>query len=605
MPTRLASRLPISVKLPVVMGTLMLAVLTATTTVGLLDVRGVILSAAGQRLSSVSRQIATMLETSTRALASSADSLATGPALRAYLQSPTVATRGPAIRALEHLGRQPQLVVATELWNADATPLLQSGGFARLPQVDRQAVARVAATTGHATVGSFVLMNDSFLLPVIAPVAAGPQPLGYYVMWRRLGGSSAGRQAMVGLVGEESSILLGSTTGGPWTDLEKTVAPPPALRPGATVAQYQRGDSTRLGSAASVAGAPWLVVAEFPRSVVMRPMWALLRRRALIATAAVVLAMLVAWIASQYLVRPLRQLTERAEAMTEAGYATRIGIDRHDELGRLARAFDHAAERVREDQQRLENRVRERTVELHEALEQLRSAQDMLLRKERLAILGQLSSGVGHELRNPLGVMTNAVYYLDAVAGGTSPKVKEYLGILRTQIALSERIVGDLLDFARVKQPQRQSVSLAELADAQLGRAGDLTGVRVQKEFPAGLPRAYVDPMQVGQVVLNLLVNAVQAMGTDGGELRLRGSANGDGRLRLEVQDTGPGIDPALIEKIFEPLYTTKARGIGLGLAVSRSLAANNGAQLTAVSTPGQGATFVLSLPIASPGVGA
>ena len=601
MPTRLVSRLPLSVKLPLVMGGLMLAILTVTSIVAVMELRKLAMASAGARLNDVSKQIGTMLEGQVRVLATSADSMADQPAIEAWFRSPGNATRENALRVLAYRGRVPEQVITTELWDIEGRPVLQDSNHQRLPVVDRAAMARLAA--GHATVGWFAVMNDTLILPVIAPVSDGSGLLGYYAQWRLLGGSAAGRLAMSRLVGSNAVILLGSTAGGAWTDLEKAVPAPPSVPSESSIATYERDDSARVAEAALVAGSPWAVVVDFPRDLVMQPVSAVIRRRIVIIAGSLLLTIALAWIAGRTLTRPLRLLTERAERMAETGYTTNIGLDREDEMGRLARAFDHAAERVREDQQRLENRVRERTVELHDAMEQLRSAQDMLLRKERLAILGQLSSGVGHELRNPLGVMTNAVYYLDAVAGSTSPKVKEYLGILRTQISLSERIVSDLLDFARVKQPQRQSVSLAELADAQLGRAGDLAGVRVQKEFPANLPRAFVDPMQMGQVVLNLLVNAVQAMGTAGGELRLRGSANGDGRLRLEVQDTGPGIEPELIDKIFEPLYTTKARGIGLGLAVSQSLATNNGAQLTVVSTPGQGATFVLSLPVASSGV--
>lgn len=604
MPTRLVTRLPLSVKLPLVMGGLMLVILTVTSMVAVAELRKLAMTSARARLNVVSRQIGTMLEGQARVLATSADSLADQPALRAWFQSPGSATRGNALRVLAYRGRVPEQVIATELWDAEGRPVLQHGDPQRLPGVDRAAMVRLTAS-GRPTVGWFDVMNDTLILPVVAPVTDGSGTLGYYAQWRLLGGSAAGRQAMSRLVGSNAVILLGSPAGGAWTDLEKAVPAPPAVPSESSIASYERDDSARIAGTALVAGSPWAVVVDFPRDLVMQPVMGVVRRRLVIIATALLLTIAMAWIAGRSLTSPLRLLTERAERMAETGYTMNIGLDREDEMGRLARAFDHAAERVREDQQRLENRVRERTVELHDAMEQLRSAQDMLLRKERLAILGQLSSGVGHELRNPLGVMTNAVYYLDAVAGSTSPKVKEYLGILRTQIALSERIVSDLLDFARVKQPQRQSVSLAELADAQLGRAGDLTAVRVQKEFPANLPPAWVDPMQMGQVVLNLLVNAVQAMGPAGGELRLRGSANGDGRLRLEVQDTGPGIEPELHEKIFEPLYTTKARGIGLGLAVSQSLATNNGAQLTVVSTPGQGATFVLSLPTASSGVAA
>ena len=131
-----------------------------------------------------------------------------------------------------------------------------------------------------------------------------------------------------------------------------------------------------------------------------------------------------------------------------------------------------------------------------------------------------------------------------------------------------------------------------------------MDGIRIERDVAAGLPDAYVDPIQIGQVVFNLLVNALQAMeaqlghGKDGGVLTLRGKAWPEGNgLSLDVIDTGPGVSPELQSKIFEALFTTKARGIGLGLSVSRSLAESNGGTLTLTSTPGQGATFTLTLP--------
>jgi signal transduction histidine kinase len=240
-----------------------------------------------------------------------------------------------------------------------------------------------------------------------------------------------------------------------------------------------------------------------------------------------------------------------------------------------------------------------RTSELNEALQRLKDAQDLLVRKEKLALMGQLASSVGHELRNPLGVMSNAVYYLEHVLAPQPGEVREYLAMLRQQIALSEKIVSNLLDFARASPVERHTTELRSLTAAQLRRVRPLDGFRVEQDFPEGLPSVDVDPVHAGQVVLNLLTNAVQAMGEAGGTLRIRGCRNGDGQVLLEVSDTGPGIRPEHLEKIFEPLFTTKARGIGLGLAVSRSLAQANGGDLTVRSTPGSGAAFLLTMPAA------
>src|SRR5690606_1723689 len=134
-----------------------------------------------------------------------------------------------------------------------------------------------------------------------------------------------------------------------------------------------------------------------------------------------------------------------------------------DELGRLAGAFNQMAERVDDRRHSLETQVAERTETLQQALARLSEAQDQLLRQERLATLGQLAGSVGHELRNPLGVMTNALYYLDAVQSDASPKVREYMQILRDQVGVSERIVSDLLDFGRVGSPDRTMVGVARV----------------------------------------------------------------------------------------------------------------------------------------------
>lgn len=238
------------------------------------------------------------------------------------------------------------------------------------------------------------------------------------------------------------------------------------------------------------------------------------------------------------------------------------------------------------------------------AVAALNDAQDQLVRREKLAVLGQLAGSVGHELRNPLGVMSNAVYYLEMVQPGAPADVREYHGILRTQVALAERIVADLLDFSRIRPPQRETVAVGRLLDEQLARVPLPPDVRLERERTDDAAPVRVDPVQIGQVLYNLILNAVQAMDGGGGVLTVAARRAGR-RVHLEVADTGPGIPAGFEEKIFEALYTTKARGIGLGLAVSRELAEYNEGQLTVTSRPGAGATFRLSLPEAGQEVAA
>jgi signal transduction histidine kinase len=349
--------------------------------------------------------------------------------------------------------------------------------------------------------------------------------------------SSSGIAPSTIVIGSDAAIFLGSPSTDVWTNLEARAPAPVADR------------DKFLSADQAVTGTPWRLVMHFPLGPVREAASAFVRRMVLVTVIAVIIGLVGTWYISRSVLRAL------------------------------------------------ESTVRQRTAELQHVLQELRDAQETLVRKEKLAMLGQLASGVGHELRNPLGVMTNAIYFLRMVTHPPQPQVAEYLDILQQQVTLSEKIVSDLLDFARLKQPQRSAVSLADITQTQIDRLGATNGVHIDREMNGQLPRVMVDEVQIGQIVLNLLTNAVQAM--DGaGRIVIRAHAE-NGHVHYDVADSGPGIASENIHKIFEPLFTTKARGIGLGLAVSRTLARANEGDLTVTSAPGQGAVFRLTLPAA------
>jgi PAS domain S-box-containing protein len=252
-----------------------------------------------------------------------------------------------------------------------------------------------------------------------------------------------------------------------------------------------------------------------------------------------------------------------------------------------------AEEEIRQLNANLERRVEERTRELHDT-------QEKLVRHEKLALLGQLAGGVGHELRNPLAVISNAVYFLKLVQPDASGKIKEYFGLIERETHNAEMIITDLLDFARLQSADREAVSVSELVQRVLARFPAPDSVTVSLDFPADLPQVFADPRQMMQVLGNLTVNACQAM-TDGGKLVISAkpsTVNGQPSVAIAVQDTGVGITPENMKKLFEPLFTTKTKGIGLGLAVSRKLAEANGGRIEVQSEAGMGSTFTLWLPV-------
>ncbi len=239
--------------------------------------------------------------------------------------------------------------------------------------------------------------------------------------------------------------------------------------------------------------------------------------------------------------------------------------------------------------ERLEEIVEERTKEL-------KDTQEQLIRKEKLSVLGQLAGGVGHELRNPLGVISNAVYYLKMVLPDADENIKEYLETISSEVDRSTKIVSDLLDFSSVKSIGKEEIAITDLIARILEKQPAPENIEIITTIPSDLPPVFVDPLQIRQVFDNLITNAYQAM-PEGGKLTIETKAEED-KAHVSVADTGGGISQENMEKLFEPLFTTKARGIGLGLAVSKNLVEANGGSIEVESEEGKGSTFIVILPI-------
>jgi len=256
-------------------------------------------------------------------------------------------------------------------------------------------------------------------------------------------------------------------------------------------------------------------------------------------------------------------------------------------------AHKNAEDALQRYSTRLEQEVEQRT-------QQLVTAQEKLVRQERLAVLGQLSGSIGHELRNPLGVISNAVYFLRMIQPDASAKVIEYLEIINSETRRAEKIINDLLDFSRIKSIDREPVAVADTVEQMLQRYPPPDNITVRIRREAGLPMILVDPNHLIQVLGNLALNAYQAM-PEGGELMIEAKQHTEGIKRyiaIALKDSGGGIPPENLAKLFEPLFTTKAKGIGLGLPVCQKLLEANDGRIEVQSEPGKGSTFTIHLPV-------
>ncbi|MEZ4393599.1 MAG: ATP-binding protein [Polyangiales bacterium] len=270
-----------------------------------------------------------------------------------------------------------------------------------------------------------------------------------------------------------------------------------------------------------------------------------------------------------------------------------------DEVGRRFRgdeiALAHAMGSVVDvalENATLHVEARQRVVELSEA-------QAQVVQKERLAALGELAAVMAHEVRNPLGVIFNSLGALNRLVKPV-PDAQVILAILREEADRLNRIVGDLLDFARPRALVTEPVAVGDLVE-ESARAAQVTdnqagGVDVRVEVQAGIPMVLLDARLLRQALVNLCSNAMQAMG-GAGSLRVRACVE-DEALRIDVADSGPGIAEEVRARLFEPFFTTKATGTGLGLAVVRRIVEAHGGALWAECPDAGGTVFSMQIPL-------
>ncbi len=234
------------------------------------------------------------------------------------------------------------------------------------------------------------------------------------------------------------------------------------------------------------------------------------------------------------------------------------------------------------------------------ALTELTATVDGVRRADRLAALGTLTAGMAHEIRNPLGAIGGAAEILERDYPQDHPR-REFLDILRREIVRLNAIVSKYLDYARPQAPELRPVELNEAVRAALdlvGKSAVGASIALDTRLAEALPAVRADAGQIHQVLVNLLLNAVQAM-PDGGTVEIATWAE-EGVAVVEVRDHGAGLPDVPVERLFEPFYTTKAAGTGLGLHVCRRIAQSHGGRLDAANAEGGGAAFRLVLPIAA-----
>jgi len=281
--------------------------------------------------------------------------------------------------------------------------------------------------------------------------------------------------------------------------------------------------------------------------------------------------------------RPLQRITVAAVQVTKGDYGTEVDLRKsNDEIGLLADSFNEMSRKMASD------------------IENLRQMNEQLMRTDKLAAMGTLAAGVAHEVNNPLASISSLIQMMRSENG--SPDLGEKLELIQTQIQRITRVTKDLTDFARVNPAAKTPVTVNDVIETALRLAefdAAFQKLKITKSLGPGLPKILADADQLQQVVLNILLNARDAM-PDGGELTVHTSLRGS-EVIIQVSDTGTGIEACNAKHVFDPFFTTKpaGKGTGLGLAVCYGIVTAHGGRLEVRQNENSGATFIVTLPVA------
>jgi len=352
------------------------------------------------------------------------------------------------------------------------------------------------------------------------------------------------------------------------------------------VKQTERDGKPMISGIANVGIGGLRAGAEIPKSVAYFALRSLLVNLILLALGLLVAAAVVSLIWATQMTRSLGRLTHAAQAIGQGNFNVQVAVPSRDEMGQLAGSFNQMAS------------------ELHGRERALKEAQAQLIQSEKMAAFGQLGAGIAHEVKNPLAGIQGMIQLTSRSLSPDNPLLATF-AILEKETKRCRAIIDSLLKFARQENLAPEPIALEDVvADTRaiLHHELGLHKIALETVIPPNLPHIQGSANQIQQVLMNLLLNAEQAMEPRGhGTVKITAAQQDDGFIELFVEDDGPGIPRAVQARIFEPFFTTKppGKGTGLGLAVTFGIMNAHGGAIRVESEEGRGTTFILRFRVA------
>lgn len=439
-------------------------------------------------------------------------------------------------------------------------------------------------------VGRFYFAGDSLYYPVIATITSDKKTLGYLLRWRPFRATPKTLAQLSQLLGTNAALYFGNQDGTLWTDMLKPVARPPFDKPDAHGAvTYERpGIGKVMASSAPVPGTKWTILVELSQGLVLEAADRFLYWTSIAGGTLILVGMLIAWLVSRNFTRPLVRLNQATSAIANGDYTSPVPVNRRDELGSLAVAFNSMALQVSNAQHSLELQVKARTEELEAANKELEA----------------FSYSVSHDLRAPLRAVSGyTAMLLEDYGDGFDDEAKRIAGNILSNVKMMGRLIDDLIAFSRLgkREVTRHTVGMNALMESCVTQ---LLATWPDEKFSittSELPGCQGDEDLLRQVWMNLIGNAFKYSAPATEPLIEIGYTNGSAETVYYVRDNGAGFDMKYADKLFKVFQRLHSHeefeGTGVGLALAKRIIEKHKGRIWAESAPAKGATFYFTLP--------
>jgi signal transduction histidine kinase len=577
-------------RLPLLICVLLLSIVVALGIASYIGVKRASLKIAGERLHTVTEQLSSLFGQSAQVAMLSARNVAHEEPVRKFLQSDGTIPDSAAKASIQKLQTDTQSLYVELLDNAKKR-LLRAGRQGMEVRVDSDSMlSDLQVGPDSAKVGKMYRVGDSLYYAIVATVTDNKQTIGYLIRWRLVFATAQGMQQFSQLLGTNAAIYIGNRDGMIWSDLMKPVIPPPVnVDDTSTYFSYSRQKAgSVIAMARPVANTQWTLLLEFSQKKILEGARQFAGWILIIGGIITITGIIIAWIMSRNITLPLKRLTAAATAVADGDYTTSVEVQRRDELGELARSFNSMAAQIKNSQQNLEQKVKDRTAQLEAVNKELEA----------------FSYSVSHDLRAPLRAIGG---YAKILKEDYGEKLDAEADRLTSTIISKAKIMGQLIDdlimFSKMgrKEITSNKVNMKELAESCMNEL-------LQQE-PEGkyhvrihsLPDCRGEQNLLKQVWVNLIGNAIKYSSTKNNSCIEIGFADNADMCTYFVKDNGVGFDMQYAHKlfgVFERLHDQETfQGTGIGLALVKRVIDRHKGKVWAEASPGDGATFYFSIP--------